>query len=125
MHTSVSINLVHARIKEMVEKDKTISIRVNEVAPGLDNDRQRFHKATDEYFNLVNPQGCLMLDGKLYSSDKESKRALILGVLKGAIATIESTIAAVESNSGKANMNVDYSELIIVKDSLSALLGYF
>ena len=66
-----------------------------------------------------------MLDGKLYNSDREKNKALILGVLEGAIATIETTIAAIESNSGKAKLNVDKEELRIVKESLKTLHSYF
>ena len=69
-----------------------MSIRIDEVAPGLDSGRRRFHQATDEYFNLVNPQGCLMLDGKRYNSDKESNKESVEKVLRAAVDNIQSRI---------------------------------
>ena len=69
-----------------------MSIRIEEVAPGLDSGTRRFHQATDEYFNLVNPQGCLLLDGKQYNGDREKNKESVEKVLRNAIDNIQSRI---------------------------------
>ena len=56
-----------------------MSINIDEVVVSQDSDlaQQRFYKATDEYFKLVNPNGCLLFEGKLNDEQNESVKSEI------------------------------------------------